>query len=122
MKRYLDKQMKAMRRPAHVLAEKEIEIDVEEFEEKFKKSNQWIGKWRSAKRYSRLKCWLYMLLNKAIPAPVIYFRFDGKEIREARFMDGRHRYAVLRDGGVKKIRVWCRIGDASAALKNGIAT
>lgn len=90
-------------------------------EQKFKESGSlYVGKNGqngSKEKYDKIK--LYLETGEPIVAPHIYF--DTKDDKTTlHFHDGRHRFAVLRDLGMKEIPVAINKNDISIAEKMGL--
>ncbi len=89
----------------------------EVLEEKFKQDGELYvaknGMNGTKQKYDRFKS--YLETNEPILAPRIYFNGDN-----VRFYDGRHRFAVLRDLGLREIPVSINKKDIPVAQKIGL--
>lgn len=56
-------------------------------------------------------------------APTVLFSFCDRAWKQpfARFFDGRHRFAVLRDAGAKRINIGCQLAWGAFWFRAGIA-
>jgi hypothetical protein len=96
------------------LAQVLVSLEVEAFEQAFRaQGRQWLAPGAEARPGSRAAA-LASLLSGEARAPVVLFSQAGGELR-GRFLDGRHRWCVLRDAGAKRVNVgmlrhwakWC---------------
>lgn len=95
-----------------------VPINVSKFDEKFKKSWQYIGHNGVdgiKDRYSQFGDWLHKT-DEDIEAPLVGVSKSG----DVDFTNGRHRYAYLRDNGVKHIPVSMSASDYENAKSNNL--
>lgn len=94
-----------------------VNVNVNKFDELFKKSDYYIGhqgKGQIKNRYENFGHW-FNLSKDSLHAP--YVSFNDKE---PEFTNGRHRYAWLRDNGVKTIPMTMNKVDKEKAIKFGL--
>lgn len=94
-----------------------VNVNVNKFDELFKKSDYYIGhlgKGQIKNRYENFGHW-FNHSKDALHAP--YVSFNDKE---PEFTNGRHRYAWLRDNGVKTIPMTMNKVDKEKAIKFGL--
>ena len=96
-----------------------VPVNVSKFDEKFKKSWQYIGHNGVdgiKDRYSKFGEWLHKNPTTDIEAPLIGVSENG----DVEFSNGRHRYAYLRDNGVTHIPVSMSADDYENAKSNNL--
>ena len=85
-----------------------ILLDIKKIEELFKKDQGYIGLGKEGKHGARENMLSFLKTNQPIEMPILGLSLDDySAVKRVEFTNGRHRFAVLRDMGFKKI--WAMI-------------